>query len=156
MPRSASTVKGRTHWGQSLGCCSWGIVPVLKVSRSEVQGDSGIEAGPKSPTHNKKILCNFSVNYCYFFLFSHPEVLSGISHLRERISIWYAFPSPSLGVTLTLECILAAMRILCLLYLSLSLSLFLCPCADAGHSHPAHRLQLFSSGHAPSRECCTL
>ena len=68
MPRSAPTVKGRTHWGQSLGCCSWGIVPVLKVSLSEVQGDSGIEAGPKSPTHNKKILRIFSVNYCYYFL----------------------------------------------------------------------------------------
>lgn len=154
MPRSASTVKGRTR-GQSLGGTSWSIVPVLWVSRSEVQGDSGIDAGLKSPTHNKKILCIFSVNYYSFFLFSCPEVLSGIFHLKERISIWYTFPSPSLGVILTLECILDVTYILCLLYLS-CISLFLCPFAYAGHSHPARRSKPFSSGHAASRWCCTV
>ena len=158
MPRSASTVKGRTRWGQSLGGSSWSIVPVLWVSRSEVQGDSGIDAGLKSPTHNKKILCIFSVNYCYsFFLFSCPEVLSGIFHLKECISIWYAFPSPSLGVILALECILDVTHILSLLYLSCP---FLCSSVTtltyAGHSHPGRRSQPFSSVHAASRWCCTL
>lgn len=158
MPRSASTVKGRKVEDSHLAAPA--EVLLFQSFGSPVQKFKGtveLMQGWSLPTHNKKILCIFSVNYCYsFFLFSCPEVLSGIFHLKECISIWYAFPSPSLGVILTLECILDVTHILCLLYLSLSPSLFLCPYAYAGHSHPARRLQPFSSGHAASRECCTL